>query len=642
MPKGTSLIPRLRVTPARRLVFFIAVDTLLIALAVIAAFALRFDGLVPREYFAQMAFITAIATVATVGTLVHFHVYRISWRHVGLRDIAVIAIGIVFSTFLLAAAAQMLYWRVPTQAFPRSIVFIWAPLAFLALSAFRISKRVYISFLTGSRAPLTGEQRPTLLVGAGDAGRQVLRSIMETPIRHRNPVVGFIDDDPLAHGTIIDGVVVLGPVQGIGRHIQANGVKTVVICVSGATSQFVRMVVDACHENGVDRIRIIPPVSQLVDGKVTFEATRQVSLEDLLGRKKIKIRNQDLSGLIQGKRVLVTGGAGTIGAEIARQVAQNNPERLVILDIDETRLHDTALDLKQTQQGLDIAPALVDVRDQLELQKVFQDLRPQLVLHAAAYKHVPMMQEYPLTALQVNVIGTHNVAQAAEDHGCERFVLISTDKAVEPVNVMGASKRLAEMVVLGRNGDTRMIRSAVRFGNVIGSRGSVIPIFERQIARGGPLTVTHPEIERYFMITSEAVSLVLQAAAIGRGGDLFVLDMGKPVRILDVAKEFIRLKGLEGDVDIPIVFSGLRPGERLFEALYYEQEAVEPTNHPSVMRAIDGAPRMELSELLEEVQATIDTRDPQAVTGLLSKRFPSFKAHLEAPVPLPTKHTERD
>jgi FlaA1/EpsC-like NDP-sugar epimerase len=232
--------------------------------------------------------------------------------------------------------------------------------------------------------------------------------------------------------------------------------------------------------------------------------------------------------------------------------------------------------------------------------------------------------------------------EAADAHGCKRFVLISTDKAVEPVNVMGASKRLAEMVVLGRNGDTRMIRSAVRFGNVIGSRGSVIPIFERQIARGGPLTVTHPEIERYFMITSEAVSLVLQAAAIGRGGDLFVLDMGKPVRILDVAKEFIRLKGLEGDVDIPIVFSGLRPGERLFEALYYEQEAVEPTNHPSVMRAIDGAPRMELSELLEEVQATIDTRDPQAVTGLLSKRFPSFKAHLEAPVPLPTKHTERD
>lgn len=625
MPREKLIFNRLRVTPMRRRVFFMGMDTLLIAIAVFFAFTLRFDGRLPLDYPYQLAFITGVAAVATVGTLVHFHVYRISWRHVGLRDIALIAIAVAFSTILLAIVAQMLYMRVPSQAFPRSIPFIYAPLAFLALSAFRLSKRVYVGLQPGRSASPPHERNTTLLVGAGDAGMQVLRSIQETPARHQHHVVGFVDDDPLAHGTIIEGKLVFGPTTRIRHYIEANDVDNVVICVANATSGFIRRVVDDCKQAGVDRIRIIPPVSQLVDGKVSFQATRKLSLEDLLGRKKINIRNQDLNQLIHDKRVLVTGGAGTIGAEIARQVAHHHPQHLVVLDVDETRLHDTVLDLQQTVKDLKITGALVDVRDREAVDRLIQKHRPGLVLHAAAYKHVPLMQQYPLAALETNVLGTRNVLRAANKNGCRRFVLISTDKAVEPVNVMGASKRLAEMVVLDPDTGGAMLRSAVRFGNVIGSRGSVIPIFERQIERGGPITVTHPEITRYFMITSEAVSLVLQSAAIGEGGDLFVLDMGRPVKILDVAKEFCRLKGFEPDVDIPIVFTGLRPGERLWESLHYEGEGVTPTNHSRVMRATGTSRLPDGPRLLTELEQIIEKRDTPAALALLKRRFSTFQ-----------------
>ena len=612
----------IRITPARRLAFFITVDVALVLASLFLALWLRFEFQAPPAAFLRTALVmAALAAAATVVTLYETGIYRIAWSHVGLRDIGRVALGVVVTTLVMGAVAQMTHVVPDLRAFPRSVVLLQAPITFCALAGFRLAKRASLR-IRGQRRVDAGQ--PTLLVGAGDAGAQVLRSILATNAPYH--VVGFLDDDPLARRTLIEGVEVLGPLSDLEKQVELHKVEVVILCVANATSKLVQDVVHRAQDAGVGAIRIVPPVSQLVGGEVSIATTRKVELQDLLGREAIRIDNDEVSHLLARKRVVVTGGAGTIGSELCRQIARFSPKFLTIVDVDESRLHDLAVDLAQAHPGLDVHQALVDVRDAREVGDLFARERPEVVFHAAAYKHVPMMELYPLAALEANVIGTANVIAAAESAGCERFVLISTDKAVDPSSIMGASKRLAELVAFTTppRAGKPMIRSAVRFGNVIGSRGSVIPIFERQLKNGGPLTVTHPDMERFFMMTSEAVSLVLQSAALGQGNDMFVLDMGKPVRILDVAREFIRLHGLREGEDIRIVFTGLRPGEKLREVLNYESEPLAPTKHPRVMRA---AVRPEApADLLSRVEALVRAREPEKGRAFFDEQFPSLRA----------------
>lgn len=603
------------VTPSRRLAFFLVADGIIVLTSTLLALALRLDTLViPHPYLASFPLVGGVAAAATIGALYLSGLYRVSWAFVGLRDVARIAVAVIFATGAMGVVVQIGLWSGGAFEFPRSVVLIQAPITFCALSGFRLSKRAW-RVAQGQRQTARGV--PTLLVGAGDAGAQILKSIQMTGAPYN--VCGFVDDDPLARGTAIYGVRVLGPVTAIEAYVKRFGIEVVILCVASARSPLVQEIVARSRAAGVKTIRIVPPMSQLVDGQVGIQTTREVSLEDLLGREAVKISSEDVGELLAGKRVVVTGGAGTIGAELCRQIVRFGPSRLVVVDIDETRLHDLVGELRSTQAEAAIQHGLFDIRARAEMTALFAEERPDVVFHAAAYKHVPMMEDFPLAALDVNVVGTANVIAAAEQAGCSRFILISTDKAVQPSSVMGASKRLAELLLFADSG--RMVRSAVRFGNVIGSRGSVIPTFERQVANGGPVTVTHPDIERYFMMTSEAVSLVLQAAAMGEGGDVFVLEMGRPVKILDVAREFIRLKGLVPDVDVKIVFTGLRRGEKLYEVLTWPDEPLIKTSHPLVGRTKVIAPSGPQA-VIDPVEHILRKGDAEGARRHLQEMFP--------------------
>lgn len=626
-----------RVTPFRRLLFFLTIDAVLIAGSIVAAMALRFDGMIPAGYVKEMAFLAGVAIVCNATCLYILGVYRVSWSFMSLRDIMLVGVSSVIATFVLSVIAFFYHASSPLTTFPRSVILIQFPISFLALAGFRLTRR--FQRIVRHRRVRGSDGASTLIIGAGTSGVQIVSSILETSMRQQYHVVGFLDDDPLAKGTVIQGVRVLGPVADLPRQVAHFGVETVIICIATANSALVTRLVDQCRQLGVRNIRIVPPVSQIVTGKLTIQSTHEVGLEDLLGRDQVTISDQDLGGLLRGKPILVTGGAGTIGLELCRQICRHHPERLIVLDIDETRLHDAVLELGAAHPDVLVVPALLDIRQNKELRALMHEHRPSTVFHAAAFKHVSMMEVRPLAAIQVNALGTMEVIEAAADAGAERFVLISTDKAVHPTGVMGASKRLAEFLALSsgaRAGNLR--RVAVRFGNVIGSRGSVIPIFERQLKAGGPLTVTHPEVERFFMMTSEAVALVLQAAALGEDGDLFVLDMGKPVRILDVAREFIRLHGLRPEVDMPIEIIGLRKGEKLREELHHPDEKLLPTSHPKIMRtSVAKAP----SDLPRNLQELARRGDPAQATLFLKQLFPTLGEGTEGLRPLGTTQTAR-
>lgn len=617
--------PRLRVlgvevTPMRRLAFFVTVDSVLIVAAIALAVILRYGTIPARPQVADLPLVTALFLTLTVAILHLLGVYRAAWSFMGLRDVARLAAAVAISTFLVGFLVQLAHWNQAPPLFPRSAIIIQAPITFCALASFRLSRRAY-SVISGRRQIERGS--PTLLVGAGDAGAQVLRSIQAS--RAPYDVRAFLDDDPLAKGTLIHGVRILGPVSTLEHHVAREHIETVIISVASATSALVQDVVRRCKSANVKVVRIVPSLAELVGGNVSINMTRDVKLEDLLGREAVSIDANEVRDLLHGRRVLVTGGAGTIGSELCKQIARFAPSQLTIVDLDETRLHDAALDLREAHAEILIKEALVDVRDARSLRELFAQDRPDIVFHAAAYKHVPMMELFPLAALETNVLGTLNAMQAAAHAGARRFVLISTDKAVEPSSLMGASKRLAELVLFTHPQRGDLTCSAVRFGNVIGSRGSLIPTFERQLARGGPLTVTHPDIERYFMMTSEAVSLVLQAATMGEGRDVFILDMGRPVRILDVAREFIRLHGMEPERDIAIRITGLRPGEKMSEKLHYDDELLTPTTHARIMRA-DVHVASDAKAIVSEVEDLIEKGDAEEARAYLKRLFPTLGA----------------
>ena len=448
-----------------------------------------------------------------------------------------------------------------------------------------VSYRVIIRFLLNEINPIEKERterKNLLIIGAGEAANEIIKTVKNTMKGYYN-IVGLIDDNPNKMNYAISGIKILGNRDDIAEICKQYKVDVIFFSISNIDNKNKKEILNICQETGV-KIRVLPSVADIIKNKSLLQNLRDVEIEDLLGREPITLANENIGELIKGKSILVTGGGGSIGSELCRQIAKFNPSRLIIFDIYENNLYNIEMELKQNHydEKFEIVAIVGSVRDKKRLEQVFKKYNPYLVFHAAAHKHVPLMEVSPLEAIKNNVFGTYNVANYADKYSVKRFILISTDKAVNPTNIMGATKRMCEMIIQAFNKKSKTEFAAVRFGNVLGSNGSVLPLFKKQISAGGPVTVTHKEITRFFMTIPEAVSLVLQAMSYAKGGEIFVLDMGEPVKIYDLAVSLIKLSGLEPNVDIPIEITGLRPGEKLYEELLMSEEGLQTTAHNKI------------------------------------------------------------
>jgi len=558
--------------------------------------AVRFELSVPPECLAACVRSWMVTVPLRLLILGLFGMYQRLWRYASVRDLGAVASGV--SLGYLGALTLVSY--VPGMAWSRGAMLVSYLLAmcFVGLSRFylrikaelaRMRRQANSSELNGV---VNGNSTRVLIVGAGSAGVMVAKEIAAHPEMGK-VAVGYVDDDPSKTGGIMMGLPVLGSARDIPGIVEARRVDEVIIAMPSAGGQAIREVVDICRHLKVN-IQTLPGMYEIVDGKVSLKQLRDIQIEDLLGREPVRMDMREIGAYLAGRKVLITGAGGSIGSEICRQVALFKPKCIVLLGHGENSIFEIQNDLARRFPTVKTYAVIADVRDAERIEKVFQKYRPDVVFHAAAHKHVPLMEANPEEALTNNVFGTRNVAQAADKYEVKRFVMISTDKAVNPVSIMGMSKRIAEMVVqaVGSESDTKFM--AVRFGNVLGSRGSVVPLFRKQIAEGGPVTVTHPDMTRYFMTIPEAVQLVIQAGAMGEGGEVFVLDMGEPVKIVDLAEEIIKLSGYVPGKDIEIVYTGIRPGEKLFEEILTSDEAAIATRHKKIFVSQEDQPDAEM------------------------------------------------
>lgn len=513
----------------------------------------------------------AINIVVTLVIFLLMHLYSSLWQYASVQELMNVLIACLVAAGSQSVGMQMLAWKMPRSYF---ILYFFFLLAMIVLSRFfyRGMRMVRNSYTMVKDA----QTIPTMIIGAGDTASSLIKDMQNSPKAH-NRVVCVIDADPCKIGNKILGVPIVGNDEHISWAVKKYGVEEIFIAIPNLSVARKKEIIGICKDTGC-KMKILPSMSQIVNEEVTVSKFRQVEIEDLLGREPVKTNLNEVMGYIKNRVVLVTGGGGSIGSELCRQIAAHKPDKLIILDIYENTTYDLQLQLKHDFPELDLIVLIGSVRNTHRVDTIFGQYHPDIVFHAAAHKHVPLMEANPNEAVKNNVFGTLNVARAAGENGTSRMVLISTDKAVNPTNIMGASKRICEMIIQGmqhRHPKTNYV--AVRFGNVLGSNGSVIPLFKKQIAEGGPVTVTDKNIIRYFMTIPEAVSLVLQAGAYARGGEIFVLDMGEPVKIDDMARNLIRLSGYEPDVDIPIVYTGLRPGEKMYEECLKEEEGLQKT-----------------------------------------------------------------
>ena len=543
------------------------------------AYLLRFEFAIPTHLHQPVAWALPFVLLAHAASFQANGVFRILWPYAGVRDAFIILRGVAGAAVALYALNALL---LPVGIVPRSVLLLHAILTqggvcgmYLLLRSLRESRqRAEPSTMRGAHA---------VIVGAGDSGDSLLREIeRSTPAELK--IVGFLDDDPDKRGGLLRGMPVLGTVAEIARIARDRKVRQAIIAIPSASGSVLRGLVGPLLEAGLS-VKVLPSLNRLSTSAPLLSQLKDVAIEDLLRREPVRLDEGQIESILRGKNILVTGAAGSIGSELCRQILRYGPSRLVALDWAETPLHDLMLEIKMGSNGGVVVPELGDVTDAVRIRTVFAEHAPDVVFHAAALKHVPVCEDHPREAIRVNVGGTRTVAEQAAFSGTGLFVLISTDKAVNPSSVMGSTKRAAELVIQGLDTEGAMTRfAAVRFGNVLGSNGSVLNIFRGQLSRGEPLTVTHPEMRRFFMTIPEAVQLVLQAAIQGRGGEVLELDMGEPVRIVDLAEDFIRLSGLRPGRDVKINFTGVRPGEKLFEELYLDSETVVPTSHPKVFR----------------------------------------------------------
>jgi FlaA1/EpsC-like NDP-sugar epimerase len=599
-------------------------DLLLFASATVLAFALRFEGFEwgPDQNHAALLFLL-ISLPLKLAIFWQVGIYRRLWRYASIVDVErLISASSVSGLVALVVGALILPGLgLTVMRVPLSVLFMDGLLTAVFAAAPRFAVRAFGRRRQHRRLL---DARRALIVGAGGAGEMIVKELLGHPTLGLNPVA-FVDDDRSKHGHRMCDLPVLGPLSAIPELAVAHEIDEVIIAMPRAPGAVVRQVVRAALEVGV-KTRTVPGMFDIISGRVTVASLRQVEIQDLLRREPIQTDLEEVRSLATGETVLVTGAGGSIGSELCRQLARLEPAQILLLGHGENSIFDILAELTDLFPTVTAVPVIADVRDRERLRQVFAQYRPYSVFHAAAHKHVPLMEHNIAEAVTNNVLGTRNVAELAAEFGAEHLVLISTDKAVRPTNVMGATKRVAEQIVqeIAEAHERKFV--AVRFGNVLGSRGSVVPTFLRQIQNGGPVTVTHPEMRRYFMTIPEAVQLVLQAGAIGRGGEVFVLDMGEPVKVVDLATDLIRLSGLEVGNDIEIRFTGARPGEKLYEELFFDAESAIPTDHPKVLRARNGSLPIGLVTMVKQlVEEARKGRPDDEIRELLELLVPDFR-----------------
>lgn len=600
-----------------RSILVISVELLLIFSANLTAFALRFDADVPPEYRRIMwDFMPAVLLMYGTGLWL-FGIQRGLWRYVDLRDLWRILLAALSSSAVFYAVIHQLGG---VTQYPRSVIILTGLLTALYLAGIRLAVRGFREWIQ----IFDPSARRVLIVGAGHAGELLVRDMLYDA-NYRCCPVGFVDDDPIKRKMHIHGIPVVGVITDIKKAAERLKVDEIIVAIpSGSTT--VKQKILAASEGCSVPIKTLPDVKQLLGDPVSLQQVRPMSVDDLLQREPIRTDSQELSPHISEKTLLVTGAGGSIGSELCRQIARHKPQAVVLFERYENALHSLLLELQTAFPTVKVVPIIGDVTVPDRVAEVFRQTGPDIVFHAAAHKHVPLMELNPKEAIRNNILGTRVVAEAAVKAGVSRFVLISTDKAVNPSSVMGVTKRIAEHMMQKFNGAGLTKFTVVRFGNVLGSNGSVVPLFTEQIRKGGPVTVTHPEIKRFFMTIPEAVQLVLQASAMGRGGEVFVLDMGEQIKVADLARNMIVLAGLVPGKDIDIVYTGLRPGEKMYEELFEEQEEVQPTAHAKINRASGASVSVgELDQWLEMLQTNLPHCDEDELLQDLKRLVPSFQ-----------------
>jgi len=608
-------------------------DAILFAGALVLAYLFRFEFSLDAFFAEQLRTIWIPTLLVKFFTFSLFGLYQGMWRYTSTRDFWRLLQASATSTLLIMAFIFIFYRF--EGGYSRAVFLMDGGLTFLFTGALRMAIRSFFMMRErdsqGSFLPVTLHKR-ILIVGAGSAGEKILREIIEND-HLRYLVVGFIDDDRRKHGRSIHGIPVLGSLHDMARIVENMDIKEIMIAIPSATGDQIRRIVTICKACQI-AYKTLPGIGEIIDGRVSIKALRDVNYEDLLGRTPVQLDMGEIRGYLNGKTILVTGCGGSIGSELCRQILRFEPQTLVLVDANEANLFHIEMELHNESHGDRCRAVLGLIQDEKLMTAVFEKYRPHVVFHAAAYKHVPMLETNPWEAVVNNIIGSRVIMEMARKHGTERFVLVSTDKAVRPTNVMGASKRVTELLLHGLQGTgTRFM--AVRFGNVIGSSGSVIPVFRNQIEQGGPVTVTHPEVRRFFMTIPEAAQLILQAGGMGQGGEIFILKMGTPVKIVDMARDLIRLSGREPDRDVKIIFTGLRDGEKLYEELITVGEGIDPTKHDKIMVLHAGSPvgfpapskQMQdalLDAQLAELSAAADRFDAPAIKQTLQAIVPEY------------------
>ncbi|HUV25874.1 MAG TPA: nucleoside-diphosphate sugar epimerase/dehydratase, partial [Anaerolineales bacterium] len=597
-------------------------DLVLIIASVFGSFALRLDlGPVFVFYLPQAVTMIVVALLVKPVVYYSFGLYSQVWAYASIRELKIITAATAIASAIVALIIALLTFLQFYQGFPRSVLAIDWLLSLLAVGGLRFAMRLLAEGRSG-REGIQGRAKRILIVGAGDAGALVVREMQKNPQLNLDPVC-FVDDDQSKQKQRIHDVPVEGTLEDLGHVLDIWFIQEVIIAIPSAPGGVVRQVIDICREKDV-LFRTMPGIYELIGGKINVGRLREVEITDLLRRASVEIDTTLIGSNLSGKRVLITGAGGSIGRELCRQIARWGPESLILLGHGENTIFETLIELEGNFPSLPLHPVVADIRNLDRLSNVVDHFHPHLVFHTAAHKHVPLMEINVEEAVTNNVIGTRNVVEAALNSEVDRLVMISTDKAIRPTSIMGSTKRMAEMLVLDAAHRSGRPYSVVRFGNVLGSRGSVIPIFKQQIANGGPITITHPDMQRFFMTIPEAVHLVLQAAAMGQGGEVFILRMGEQVKILQLADDLIRLSGLEPEKDIEIVFTGIRPGEKLSEELWDQWAIFEPTSHSDIVQLVDEdlLSRSELRQTVNELAFLAGEGEVDAIIRVLDETIP--------------------
>jgi FlaA1/EpsC-like NDP-sugar epimerase len=611
-------------------------DLALFIVAHFGAYILRFDFQIPANELKNIYKVLPYLLAIKVTVFYACGMYKGMWRYTGLNDLGRLSISVGISSSSLIFCMMILNRFV---GFSRGAFILDALLTFIMVGTFRVGIRIFFQYVSSKKEKLKSgnggirkPKIPILIIGAGDAGEKTLREIFENPLMNFK-VKGFVDDNIQKKGLMIHGVPVLGQVDQLPGLVKDYEIQEVLIALPSASGKDMRRIIETCDSANV-RYKTLPGIGELIDGKVSIKALRDVNYQDLLGRSPVQLKEDQIDQYIHNQTILVTGAGGSIGSELCRQIVRFNPKQIILIDASETNLYSIQMELKHQVGYLEYVAILGSVQNEQLVEQIFQKYHPQIVFHAAAYKHVPMLEKNPWQAIWNNIRGAHIMMEKSVEMNVDRFILISTDKAVHPTNVMGASKRCCEKLLYAYlNNAIRMM--GVRFGNVVGSSGSVVPLFRKQIQLGGPVTVTHPEVTRYFMTIPESCQLIIQAGALGMGGEMFILEMGTPVKIADMANDLIRLSGKEPGRDIEIVFSGLRPGEKLYEELITEGEGIVETGHSNItVLTSDGCfngygdqegYRNWLMGRLNELYQIADTMDSRAIKAKLKEIVPEYE-----------------